>query len=184
MGQTLKLHPGSSCAAIAHIEVEAERPAPRTLRLSYRAAGRMADVRIPPRAGPDRTDDLWKHTCFEAFIRAPGDEAYWELNLSPSMQWAAYAFTGYRAGGRDIDAVGPLRLEVRSDADSLALQVTVDLSEVRGLPADGPWELGLSAVIEETDGTTSYWALEHPPGKADFHHPDCFALELVAPARS
>jgi len=41
--------------------------------------------------------------------------------------------------------------------------------------------IGLSAVIEETDGTKSYWALRHPPGKPDFHHPDCFALTLGAP---
>jgi hypothetical protein len=38
--------------------------------------------------------------------------------------------------------------------------------------------LALSAVIEETDGRKSYWALAHPPGTPDFHHPDCFTLEL------
>jgi len=36
----------------------------------------------------------------------------------------------------------------------------------------------LSAVIEEESGTLSYWALRHAPGRADFHHPDGFALEL------
>ena len=40
--------------------------------------------------------------------------------------------------------------------------------------------LGLSAVIEEADGNVSYWALAHPPGKPDFHHSDCLALELPA----
>ncbi len=40
--------------------------------------------------------------------------------------------------------------------------------------------LGLSAVIEQTDGTKSYWALAHPPGKPDFHHRDCFAHQLSA----
>ncbi len=45
-----------------------------------------------------------------------------------------------------------------------------------------PSRLGLSAVIEETDGTKSYWALAHPAeGPPDFHHPDCFALTLPAP---
>jgi hypothetical protein len=39
--------------------------------------------------------------------------------------------------------------------------------------------LALSAVIEEGDGTLSYWALKHGPGKADFHVPDGFALELT-----
>jgi hypothetical protein len=39
---------------------------------------------------------------------------------------------------------------------------------------------GLSAVIADKDGRTAYWALAHPPGKADFHHKDCFALQLEA----
>jgi hypothetical protein len=42
------------------------------------------------------------------------------------------------------------------------------------------WQIGASAVIEETNGTKSYWALAHPPGKADFHHSDCFAAVLGA----
>jgi hypothetical protein len=33
-------------------------------------------------------------------------------------------------------------------------------------------------VIEAADGSLSYWALRHPPGKPDFHHRDAFALEL------
>ena len=40
---------------------------------------------------------------------------------------------------------------------------------------------GLNAVIEEADGTRSYWALAHPPGDPDFHHPDCFAFDLPPP---
>jgi hypothetical protein len=41
-----------------------------------------------------------------------------------------------------------------------------------------PWRLGVSAVIEESDGAKSYWALKHAPGKPDFHHADSFAYEL------
>jgi hypothetical protein len=37
---------------------------------------------------------------------------------------------------------------------------------------------GLAAVIEETSGRRSFWALAHPPGKPDFHHADCFTLEV------
>jgi hypothetical protein len=40
------------------------------------------------------------------------------------------------------------------------------------------WRLGLSAIIEEASGRRSYWALAHPPGKPDFHHPDSFALRV------
>ena len=44
---------------------------------------------------------------------------------------------------------------------------------------DEPWQLALTAVIEETSGVKSYWALRHPPGKPDFHHADGFVVELA-----
>jgi hypothetical protein len=39
-------------------------------------------------------------------------------------------------------------------------------------------QLALAAVIEDGNGRLSYWALGHPQGKPDFHHPDGFTLEL------
>jgi hypothetical protein len=65
------------------------------------------------------------------------------------------------------------RIEVRSDKVTYTLQAALELD---GLSS--PLHLGLSAVLEETNGHKSYWALAHPPGKPDFHHADCFALEL------
>ena len=45
--------------------------------------------------------------------------------------------------------------------------------------ADRQWDLGLSAVLEEQDGTKSYWALAHPVAdKPDFHDPGCFVARL------
>ena len=49
-----------------------------------------------------------------------------------------------------------------------------------GLP-ELPAAFGASAVIEETDGTKSYWALNHTTGKPDFHDPACFTARLPAP---
>jgi hypothetical protein len=39
--------------------------------------------------------------------------------------------------------------------------------------------IGLSAVVEATDGSLSYWALAHAPGRPDFHHAHSFGLELT-----
>jgi hypothetical protein len=82
---------------------------------------------------------------------------------------------------RDLVIATP-SIGVTANNDNLSFQVELDLREIAALPSDSVWELGLSAVIEETDGHKSYWALRHPPGKPDFHHPDCFALELPAPS--
>lgn len=175
MQHPLRLHPDSACDAVRAASVEVARPAAGRLGLTFRIT-RGAGLVIPPPAEPLRTDELWKHTCFEAFLKSPGDEAYLELNLSPSGQWAAYAFDGYRAGMRPADIPAP-RTRWRDTADGFELT-----AEIAGLPlpADA-WSAGLAAVIEETSGRTSYWALAHPAGRADFHHHDGFALTLPGP---
>lgn len=128
---------------------------------------------IPPSAPPIRADGLWRTTCFEVFIKRAGHQQYCEFNFSPSGQWAAYAFDSYRQGMRDLPlAAAPIIEPIEN-----GLRVTVDLSTWPGKNL----ELNISAFIEETDGTKSYWALAHPPGQPDFHHPTCFAATLPAP---
>jgi hypothetical protein len=177
----LTLHPEGRCEAVTGIEVEASRSAPRLLVLRYVVAGRIGDLGIPAPASPERTDGLWRNTCLEAFLRPEEGAAYYELNLSPSGRWAAYRFSAYRDGMTPAEALATPKIELRREADRLELAATIDLAGLQDLPADGPWRIGLSAVIEEAGGRLSYWALAHPPGRPDFHHPDCFAAELVAP---
>lgn len=168
-------HPGRSRGAIAGIEAEAEWTASRLLRLRYRVHGEIAALRLPPRRPQLRAGGLWRTTCFEAFL-AGEDGAYGEINLSPSGEWAAYLFSGYRAGMADWDLAPPV-IVTRSAADLFELDAELALQ-----PAGG-CRIGLAAVIEEAgDGGLSYWALAHPPGAPDFHHPSCFALELPPPA--
>jgi hypothetical protein len=173
MRHALRLHPDSLCAAATRIEVDIACPRPGGLLLSYVVRGRIGGLRLPPVVAAARADELWRHTCFEAFVRPSTGSAYCEFNFSPSTQWAAYQFGSYRSGMRDATEIVAPRIEVRSTAESYTLQAALELD---GLSP--PWRLGLSAVLEETNGHKSYWALAHPPGKADFHHADCFALEL------
>jgi len=173
MRQALKLHPDSRCDAATNIEVEVAHPCPGRLALHYIVTGPIGDLVLPAVSAPMRADELWRHTCFEAFIRATG-EGYYEFNFAPSTQWAAYRFTRARRGMRVASEIREPRIEAQRNGASFELKVLLDL------PSDAALRLGLSAVIEETSGRISYWALAHPPGKADFHHSDCFALELPA----
>jgi hypothetical protein len=174
MRLALKLHPDSLCAAVTGIDVDVARRHDGSLSLSYVVTGKIADLRLPPVVAPARADELWRTTCFEAFICAAPGEAYYEFNFAPSTLWATYRFDGYRTGLRAATEVVAPQIEVQSAPERCALQVSLDLSN---LPRDTRWLLGLSAVIEETNSRKSYWALAHPPGKADFHHADCFAHE-------
>jgi hypothetical protein len=180
MRDFLKLHPESPSFAVSNIEVVVTRPSVDDLILSYIVTGKMNEVRMPPVMPAGRADELWRHTCFEAFVRASLGAAYYEFNFAPSTQWAAYRFTGYRSGMSAANEIGSLPIEVRSSPDRYTLQASLPLNLLSALPRNSFWRLGLSAVIEDTSDHLSYWALAHPPGKPDFHHPDCFAHNFPA----
>ncbi len=50
--------------------VRVERTAGGLLQFHYRLDADMARLRVPARREPRQVDELWKHTCFEAFIAA------------------------------------------------------------------------------------------------------------------
>jgi len=105
-----------------------------------------------------------------------GAASYRELNFSPSTQWAAYDLACYRDPDKKDARLqdSPAVAIMLHRADRLLL--TASLSLALG---EKSWRMGLSAVLEERDGTKSFWALAHPAGdKPDFHHPDGFVLEL------
>ena len=147
-----------------------------SLTVLYALVGDIRRVRIPEPGHPRFADDLWQHTCFELFARRKGLEAYFELNCAPSAEWALYAFDRYREGMRRVEGALARRIAVRRRDDALDLDVTIAASAVGMTP---PLSVGVSAVIEETDGTYSFWALAHPSDKPDFHHPDAFMLHLT-----
>jgi hypothetical protein len=70
---------------------------------------------------------------------------------------------------------------VHSTSDILELNAVVGRDCLPAIEPGVRLKLALCAVIEEESGMLSYWALNHPPGKPDFHHPDSFALEIGPP---
>jgi hypothetical protein len=180
----LKPHPDTRSFAVRHIEVDIVRPRADGLMLSYTVTGTIGDILMPPVALATRSDDLWQHTCFEAFVRASRDAEYYEFNFAPSTQWAAYRFSGYRSGKRAANEVDPPQIELQSGPQSCTLRASLDLRRLPALARAASWQFALSALIEDTGGRKSYWALAHPPGKPDFHHADGFAHEFAPAAPS
>jgi len=182
MRHLLKPHTDSPPGPAVQIEVAiAQRTG--SLHLSYILTGRMSEIRSPPMTTPGRGIKLWQHTCFEAFIRAASGGEYYEFNFSPSTEWAACRFSSYRAGMQDAVEVAAPPIQVQAAPDRFTLNTVVKLDALSSLSRRVSWRLGLSAVIEDTSGRRSYWALAHPPGKPDFHHADCFAHEFSPVSR-
>jgi hypothetical protein len=145
------------------------------LQLRYCLRGDLAVLVLPAPSASRRADGLWRHSCFELFVRGAGGDAYTEFNFAPSGAWALYRFRAYRQPEACVaDAPAPA-IEVRRDRNMFELQAC--LSPVV-LPAAEILQIGVSAVIEAADGPLSYWALAHPADRPDFHHPDAFTLAL------
>ena len=172
----LSAHPAHPPARVTGVEAKVIGFDPSWLRVRWRVEGAQGLV-VPPFSGRGRADELWRSTCFELFLRPQGGESYVELNLSPSERWAAYDFTGYRAGMADRPASREPDCTVRIGSSFAIFDGAIPRDLLPELPAD----VNFAAVIEEEGGTVSYWALAHPEAKADFHDPACFTAELAPP---
>jgi hypothetical protein len=163
-------HPQAPGAAVRGVHAAAARAPGGRLALRYRIEADLERLRIPPPRAPAPGERLWQHLCCEAFVAPAAASAYREFNFSPSGEWAAYAFERYREGG-PLAAPDPgIAVRTVPGALELAASIAVERALLR---------VALCAVIEERDGTLSYWALRHPAARPDFHHPDGFALELA-----
>ncbi|RZJ01886.1 MAG: DOMON-like domain-containing protein [Brevundimonas sp.] len=173
-------HPRSVAGPIRRISVEATRLGADRLALRYRVEGDIVRLFVPEPAPAARTDELWKRTCFEAFVRVGDSADYYEFNLAPSSRWAAYQFRGYRGEMADADVDTP---EIASAADGERFELTalIDVSRLARLDPEADWTLAVSTVIEDVDGQVSHWALAHPSPFPDFHHAQSFVLDLPAP---
>jgi hypothetical protein len=174
-------HPAAPCAHVAAVSVQVDRISESLLALRYRVECDLDRLEVPEPRPPVPMDDLWRHTCFEAFAKRGGARAYLELNFSPSSEWAIYAFEDYRHGRQPLAARHPPEIVCRSRGGLLEADVRLRLDDllpkrtgVAGL------RLGMAAVLEDRQGQLSYWALAHPADRPDFHHPDSFVLSLPA----
>jgi len=173
----LECHATSACDAVRALLVTV-RAFEGRLILSYALDADVGRLRIPAAHAPERAHELWRRTCFEAFLGEAGAHSYCELNVAPSRSWALYRFSAYRAGMLAITAARAPQITVQRTAAALTLEATLFLHDL--IPCRAPLVLrvGLAAVVEDEDGRLSYWAARHPPGKPDFHHPDNFTFEL------
>jgi hypothetical protein len=172
MRLSLTPHPDHPSAAISGVDVVVLLSADDELVLRYTATGDVRRLRLPEAATPARTDELWKTTCFEAFLWPSADVDYYELNFSPSTQWASYHFVQHRTGMSP--ASGMAEPVIQAQLGDGAYELTASIV----LPHSAQWRIKPCAVIEDVDGRLSYWSIGHPAGKADFHDSRDYRLVL------
>jgi len=171
----LRSHASPSSASVHALDAQAFLDEGH-LVLVFQLRGDLERLKVPGLGPIRRGDRLWEGTCFEAFLRPVGSEAYVELNLAPSAAWAAFAFEGYRRGMRDLDLAPDLRL--RRGKGLLALRARIPLADLPGCAGSACLEVNLAAVVQEAEGTVSHWCLKPSGERPDFHAPEGFVLRL------
>jgi len=178
----LTCHPSAPCTFVRALDVRLDWLGEDVLALRYRVEGDLDRLRIPAERRSAHADGLWRHTCFEAFVKRGDTPAYLELNFSASGEWALYGFDDYRHGMRPLAPREAPGIVGRRSGDVFAADVRVHLGGVLdGRAHAGPLRLGVAAVLEDTQGQLYYWALAHPSERPDFHHADSFTLSLAQP---
>jgi hypothetical protein len=175
----LTAHPTTPNDAVRGLGVQLRAEEPGILMFQYSLDADLSRIRVPPSGAGGRTDALWKHTCFEAFVAPADAPGYHEFNFSPSLEWAIYRFSAYREGMSTAEIGRAPEISVRRGDDGLELLSVVRLGHLADLRDAPHLRIALAAVIEDNNGRLSYWGLRHSPGKPDFHHPNGFALELA-----
>lgn len=168
---SLKHHPAHAPGKVSKVTASWGRQADDRVLLRLFVEG-AEDVIMPAPETAARADGLWQATCFELFL-AVRDGGYREFNFSPSGQWAAYTFAGYRKGQENhAPFSAPVVTASRVGAD-MTVTAILDPRELAGCAF-----ASLTAVIAERTAGISYWAIDHPGSQPDFHNPACFVLPV------
>ncbi len=157
------------------VAAEAYSEGDDSLLLEFKITGPLALLIFPQGdGGEDRQDELWKHTCLEAFLAQDQNKEspYLEINCAPNGSWNAYEFSSYRQGMKTSALIVTLALrEAHTDEAFFRLRVL-------GAPLKGMKWASLNLILEFQDGSHSYWALTHTENKPDFHSKTAFTAAL------
>jgi hypothetical protein len=145
------------------------------LIIAYHVSGPIGQLVFPSATSENsRRDELWKHTCFEAFLSTDLDSntAYTEINCSADGHWNSYDFDGYRKGMRPSPVQVQL-IDKEISPTSACFKVAISDADLQNKKY-----LGITMVVEFLDGSKSYFAIKHAGSQPDFHLKESFNISL------
>lgn len=147
------------------------------LSLAYFLWGESLPAIPSPLKNPQFTDELWKDTCFEAFLQIPKERSYLEMNFAPSGHYAFYVFEKYRQGMRSERSLPKPEIQITwKSPEWMTIEVKTEIPE--------PWasapmlKIAVTAVLNHPSSGISHWSVKHRIDKPDFHDPVGFVLSL------
>ncbi len=166
-------------------------PNPSQLTITYHLTGEaLNEINLlsEPHSPPDRSHDLWKNTCFEWFLKINSNSSkYWEFNASPTGSWNFYELESYRAPLKEsnllMNPTFQSQLMPASSSKAAVYSFTFQ-GELNPTLFDfqkdhAAVRLAITSVIKWRSDKVSYYSLQHPKEKPDFHSPEGFVLSLL-----
>ena len=80
----MKCHPDTPAKIVEEFTVEIERSSVGRIWIRYHVEAPIDELELGRPGESERRDELWKTTCFEAFVREAGGDTYLEFKLAPS----------------------------------------------------------------------------------------------------
>lgn len=158
---------------LCKVYVEVERSGD-WLSLDYLLEADLDLLQIPKTTSqPQFKEELWKTTCFEAFLKS-SSSAYLEWNFSPSGDYWNQGFVDYRKVDPQFKELTPLLIQVESDQTQnkcLRIRSKVPLE-------DEYVKLGLASAVHLKNDECLYFSLKHSENRPDFHRADSFLIDL------
>lgn len=139
------------------------------LRLKFAWEDSDNEIQFQLNQAPQRTPELWKTTCFEAFLQPVGQNRYFEVNLASSGAWEAYEFSSYRSPQPPQQTAKIQLTDFKKMNNSIEAQFSIDDGHL-------DWNCSLTAVIELKTTQKYYLATKHAGDKPDFHLHESFSL--------
>lgn len=128
-----------------------------------------------------RRNEIWKATCFEAFLKSPKSSEYLELNFNPDGDWNCYHFQDCRLPQppQEVPHVVSVFYSFEKDSSTFRYDIRLDSNFTKTFSQLSTLDVGLTSILLMKDKSKNYFALRHTAEKPDFHKPDSFIINKI-----
>ncbi len=163
------------------ITIECElNSTPESVFISYKLQGALSNIDLgegnPHHA---RVMKLWEKSCFELFIKN-ADNSYIEFNFSPEFEFNCFYFAGLGDALCEYSRMDSVKIDILLSLDVFHLIAEIDKKKFPEsfFMNKGHLKVGITSVIQDKNGSISYWALSHHDTRPNFHDFKSFKANL------
>ena len=138
----------------------------KSLTLKFLLHGAFSNYLFPTNKTSTRTNELWRATCFELFLKNPNAKEYWELNIAPSGAWNFYRFSDYKKDMQEESRVLRSKVVFKKERDEVEVNVKIDFTEKL---FDENVEFNLALILLDVEERRHFFTLNPKESMPDFH---------------